>query len=1088
MKKLMSLIAVAALLMSMLSSVAYADNPVVQTMYTADPAPLVYNDTFYLYTGHDEDNASFFTMKEWRVYSTTDMANWTDHGSPLDLTAFSWAKSDAWAAQVIQRNGKFYYYVTVSQQSGGYAVGVAVSDSPTGPFKDVLGKPLVANNGARAIDPTVFIDDDGQAYLYWGNGSLWYVKLNEDMISYSGNIEQVDLSSGFGPEGRSAYTEAAWLYKRGSLYYMLYAAGGIPEHIAYSTSASPTGPWTYRGVIMPTQGSSFTNHPGVAEYKGNSYFVYHNGALPGGGGYARSVAIEKFNYNADGTIPSIDMTTTGAPQIATLNPYVRQEAETIAWASGVKTEVCDRCDEGGLNVHAIDNGDYIKVEGVDFGSNGAGIFTAGVASGSSGGEIELRLDGVNGPLIGTLPVSNTGGDHYWREKTTNVAGATGVHDVYMVFKGNSAGNLFKLDYWQFGERSSQRELVAIHATLDKHKIDRVAGHNTAVIKVTGVYSDGSSQDLSSQSKATMAQNGIVSVAHGVVTGKRYGSTSIFVNYYNWVDVLFIEVKDLHAEQAVKSLSVDRGPITLNTGRTASFKLTAEYLDGRREDVTHKATYTNLYPEVATVTGGTVTAKSGGTTTVGFSFGGERGEAATAQLVITVNEPPVSNPFMERNGVVAIEAEEAADNTAHAYVNDDNASGHTWSLVEGQATKAMQFLPDNGFQMTATDPASLAATPKLGYVINFANAGRYQVWGLIEANGANADSIHVGLDNTYKFTQTSIVNNNTWRWNSLGTLDITAGLHELSLWGREDGTVVDRLYLTTSALTGDPVWPPDEPETPAAVLAADSVVKPGSSFTVEMSLNSVTESIYAQDLTLTYDSSIFEYASAEGVTDSTQIVTEDKSRDGEVRLITAYIGGVSGENTPVLKLSFKVKAGVQSKSGTIAATRIQLGTALEGKVILATPASKTIAVSDGEQPVDKHALNKVIAYAQELYNAAVSGEQPGQYPRAAKDLLGEAIASAKAVNNDAGATQLQVNAAVDALSGAIATFRASVIVETSADINRDGSIDVGDLAIVAYHYGKNSASADWQAASAADMNNDSQIDIADLSYVALKLLG
>ena len=135
---------------------------------------------------------------------------------------------------------------------------------------------------------------------------------------------------------------------------MVFAAKCCSEFIAYSTAPGPTGPWTYRGTIMPTQGSSFTNHAGIVDFKGGSYFFYHNGALPGGGGFTRSVAVEKFTYNADGTIPTINMTTTGAPQVGTLDPYVRQEAETIAWGSGIETEPSS---EGGMNVGWIENGD-----------------------------------------------------------------------------------------------------------------------------------------------------------------------------------------------------------------------------------------------------------------------------------------------------------------------------------------------------------------------------------------------------------------------------------------------------------------------------------------------------------------------------------------------------------------------------------------------------------------------------------------------------------------------------------------------------------------------------------------------------------
>jgi arabinoxylan arabinofuranohydrolase len=434
-------------MVALVPGVAKADNPIVQTIYTADPAPLVYNGRVYLYTGHDEDGSTYFTMKQWRVWSSADMVNWTDHGSPMSLATFSWASSDAWAGQAIFRNGKFYWYVPVRMASGAQAIGVGVSDSPTGPFRDALGHPLIQN---AEIDPTVYIDDDGQAYLFYGNPHLWYVRLNADMVSYAGAPAQIALTTaGFGTRTGDAnrptlYEEGPWFYQRNGLYYLVFAAKCCSEFIAYSTAPSPTGPWTYRGTIMPTQGSSFTNHPGVIDFSGGSYFFYHNGALPGGGGYTRSVAVEKFGYNADGTFPTITMSTAGAPQVGTLNPYVRQEAETIAWESGVETEVSS---EGGMDVGFIENGDFIKVKGVGFGA-GAGSFSARVASGTSGGRIEVRLDSATGTLAGTCTVPGTGGWQSWTTVSCPISGATGTHDLYLRFTGGS-GSLFNVNWWQF---------------------------------------------------------------------------------------------------------------------------------------------------------------------------------------------------------------------------------------------------------------------------------------------------------------------------------------------------------------------------------------------------------------------------------------------------------------------------------------------------------------------------------------------------------------------------------------------------------------------------------------------------------------
>ncbi|MBQ7849864.1 MAG: family 43 glycosylhydrolase [Clostridia bacterium] len=431
---------------------ASADNPIVQTSYTADPAPMVWNDTLYIYTSHDLEGSTWFTMPDWRCYATTDMKNYTDLGAVMSATDFSWGEvNTAWAAQCIERNGKFYFYVTVTRAAGGgRCIGVAVADSPAGPFRDALGKPLCGPNWDY-IDPTVFIDDDGQAYLYFGNPQLYFVRLNEDMISCSGRITKVPMTQeafGTRPGGderhQTLYEEGPWFCRRGGLYYMLYAASGIPENICYSTSEGPTGRYTFRGVIMPTEGGSFTNHCGVMDYRGHSYFFYHNGQLPGGGGFTRSVAVEEFAWREDGTIPEIRMTREGPAQLEWLSPYDRVEAETICYSQGVRTE---RCARGGMNLCRLQDGGYVKVAGVDFAS-GAERFTACVASGGEGGVIELRLDGVDGTLIGSCAVTNTGGWQEWQEASCRVGGAQGVHDLYLVFRGPDGG-MFGVDWWQF---------------------------------------------------------------------------------------------------------------------------------------------------------------------------------------------------------------------------------------------------------------------------------------------------------------------------------------------------------------------------------------------------------------------------------------------------------------------------------------------------------------------------------------------------------------------------------------------------------------------------------------------------------------
>lgn len=438
-------------------------NPIIQTKFTADPAPMVYHDTVFLYTDHDEDDAFGFKMKKWLLYTSTDMVNWTDHGAVASLKDFKWVPYDngAWALQCVQRNGKFYLYCPMPN---GVGIGVLVSESPYGPFKDPIGKALI-KDGPQDIDPTVLIDDDGQAYLYWGNPNLYYVKLNEDMISYSGDIIKVtSIAKIKGQPDPFHYQEGPWAYKRNGHYYMAYASTCCPEGIGYAMSNSPVGPWQYKGMIMDGDSRSSGNHPGIIDYKGNSYvfgFNYNLLKQTMSKHYERrSVCVEKITYNVDGTIQKLPFwSETGVKQIGTLNPYNRVEAETIAFSEGVKTEKATEWERNiewnkgkmvaeRLFVTSINNGDYIKVQGVDF-SKGASSIEVSVAA-LYGGKIEIHADKIDGPVLGLVDVNSSGEGDIWKAITTPVKNINGVHDVFFVFKGNK--ELFNFDWWKFNSK------------------------------------------------------------------------------------------------------------------------------------------------------------------------------------------------------------------------------------------------------------------------------------------------------------------------------------------------------------------------------------------------------------------------------------------------------------------------------------------------------------------------------------------------------------------------------------------------------------------------------------------------------------
>lgn len=440
MKKIIPAFSLAMVALAMTAANPY---PIIQTSYTADPAPMVYNDTVFLYTTHDEDDADGFKMIDWLLYTSTDMVNWTDHGAVASLKDFKWNPRDngAWAEQVVERDGKFYMYCPIH----GNGIGVLVADNPYGPFTDPIGKPLVWQKEHWSdIDPTVLIDDDGQAYMYWGNPDLYCVRLNRDMISTSGEIIKFPRIED--------YQEGPWAWKRNGKYYMAFASTCCPEGLGYAMSESPLGPWEYRGHIMNHTERTRGNHPGIIDYKGKSYVFglsYDVLRLETTDHHERrNCEAAEMTYNPDGTIPEVPYwRDSHLEPCGTLDPYRRVEAETMAWGYGLKN---GRLDSRNLYVGNIDAGEYILVRNVDFGKKGPKKFEVCAAAAGAGGVIELRTGAPDGTLIATVEIRSTGSADKYTVSTARVKGARGVEDLYLVFKGKDAdSDLMRLDWWRF---------------------------------------------------------------------------------------------------------------------------------------------------------------------------------------------------------------------------------------------------------------------------------------------------------------------------------------------------------------------------------------------------------------------------------------------------------------------------------------------------------------------------------------------------------------------------------------------------------------------------------------------------------------
>ena len=439
--------------------------PLFQTKYTADPSPLVVGDTLFLYTSHDaspedivdpnERSSAGFFMYDWLLWSTTDMVNWTEHGAVASLKDFPWRSRDngAWAIQTVERNGKFYLYAPLH----GHGIGVLVADSPYGPFRDPLGKPLVWDKSNwYDIDPSVYTDDDGQAYMYWGNPHTFYARLNNDMISLKDSVVRLPHIE--------HYQEGPWFYKREGKYYLGFASTCCPEGLGYAMSDSPTGPWESKGYIMRPTERDRGNHPGIVDYKGHTYvfgqsydlmhietFVHHE---------RRSVSATEMKYNADGTIQESPYWLDQQPmqQLHWLNPYQRVEAETMAWGFGLKSakmgientgEVKKMPESTGrrnMYIYDLNDGEYIKLRGVDFGTKGAKKFNI-TASATGRCTVTLRTESKNGPVIGTVDITPTGTVDSYKNFTAKVKGTKGVQHLYLCFS-KCEGDV-RLDCWRF---------------------------------------------------------------------------------------------------------------------------------------------------------------------------------------------------------------------------------------------------------------------------------------------------------------------------------------------------------------------------------------------------------------------------------------------------------------------------------------------------------------------------------------------------------------------------------------------------------------------------------------------------------------
>ncbi len=438
------------LLLFFACTLTFSQNPICPPgLNIADPTARVWKDgKLYVYGSRDESLDYYCSYDHW-VLSSSDLINWeytpNVFASKGKYDQIPWNDQALYAPDAMYRNGKYYLYYC---QSGGQE-GVATSNSPTGPFTNP--KEIYLKN-KNQIDPAVFIDDDGQAYYLWGQFQAKIAKLKPNMTE----IDTTTIVDNLITEKEHFFHEGGYMVKRNGIYYFIYAdmsRKGMPTCIGYATSRSPLGPFKYGGVIVDNDGcdpANWNNHGSIVEFKGKWYVFYHrttNGVIN-----SRKACIEPINFNQDGSINEVEMTSQGAGK--PLDAFSKIEAErTCLMFGNIRIEYLSFDETNLLNpsnndqLGKIKNKDWAAYKYIDFGA-GAKTVTVCVAPGAKPGKIQFKLDNVWGAPIGTLDVPGGGDGKTFKTLSTNISLAKGVHSLYIDFTAHE-NESFNVDWFEF---------------------------------------------------------------------------------------------------------------------------------------------------------------------------------------------------------------------------------------------------------------------------------------------------------------------------------------------------------------------------------------------------------------------------------------------------------------------------------------------------------------------------------------------------------------------------------------------------------------------------------------------------------------
>lgn len=432
-RKLPYILSVAMLL---LGGASRAQNPLITTQFTADPSARVFNGRVYVYPSHDilatkeRGRLGWFCMEDYHVFSSANLTDWTDHGVIVTQNQVPWVKPNSysmWAPDCIARNGKYYFYFPTTPRdttiSKGFTVGVAVADKPTGPF---VPQPQPIKN-VRGIDPNVFIDQDGQAYLYWSQGNIYGAKLQENMLELASEPKTL------GELPTKGLKEGPYVVKHNGTYYLTYPhVENKTERLEYATSTSPLGPFKVAGVLMDESPTGcWTNHHSILTFNNQWYLFYHHNDLSPAFDKSRSIRLDSLFFEPNGAIRQVVPTLRGvglsdARQKIQLDRYSRLSS------SGAAIALLDTANpfQGWKTVFTTNQG-WVQYNGVAFGKQALKMVTLRVMA-PAGASVQLRADGATGPVLAQVPVPK--GSQWQEVKAPLAAFRPGTHTLLVSAK------------------------------------------------------------------------------------------------------------------------------------------------------------------------------------------------------------------------------------------------------------------------------------------------------------------------------------------------------------------------------------------------------------------------------------------------------------------------------------------------------------------------------------------------------------------------------------------------------------------------------------------------------------------------------